>query len=833
MTYKEVIEAKIAIASKGGFEVDRDDINQLLFDHQKDIVQWAIRGGKRAIFASFGLGKTFMQLEILRLILRREGGKALVVCPLGVKHEFRLDAEKLGITTEYIRNDTEANSSKADILITNYERVRDGKLDVRDYTAVSLDEASILRGYGTKTYQEFLTLFPSVKYKFVCTATPSPNRYKELIHYAGWLGIMDTGQALTRFFQRDSTKANNLTLYPNMEKEFWLWMASWAVFITKPSDLGYSDERYVMPDMHIHWHEIPVDHSTAGTDKYGQSYLFRDSALSLKDTSREKRETLDDRVAKAVEIVRDNPEKHYLLWHDLEDERRAIIKAIPEAMDVFGTQDLETREERVIGFAEGRIKHLATKPEISGSGCNFQRHCADAIFIGITYKFNDIIQAVHRIYRFLQDREVNVHFIYAESEREVRKVIEEKWQRHKEMVKNMTDIIKEHGLSREAMSNQLKRTIGVKRRETKSELYTAVNNDCVIETSSMPDNSVDLICTSIPFGNHYEYSACYEDFGHNTGNDDFFKQMDHLTPNLLRILRPGRVYACHVKDRIMFGNVTGYGMPSVDPFHALTIAHCLKHGFVLMGMITIETDVVRENNQTYRLGWTEQCKDGTKMGVGCPEYLLLFRKLPSSQERAYADIPVRKSKEDYTRGQWQIDARAKWNSSGNRLLKPDELKQYDIETVNNIYKENKNSSVYDYSEHVALANAMDSIGSLPATFETLRVDARNDDVVWSDINRMRTLNGDQARRNLQMHVCPLQFDIVDRVINRYSNKGETVFDPFGGIMTVPYRAILMGRIGHGVELNGQYYDDGLRYLEMAEREKSAPTLFDMLDKGAA
>lgn len=187
----------------------------------------------------------------------------------------------------------------------------------------------------------------------------------------------------------------------------------------------------------------------------------------------------------------------------------------------------------------------------------------------------------------------------------------------------------------------------------------------------MEENSVDLIHTSIPFSNHYEYTPSYNDFGHNADTVKFFEQMDYLTPQLLRILRPGRVAAIHVKDRVLFGNATGTGMPTMEPFHAMCIRHYMQHGFQYFGMITVVTDVVRENNQTYRLGWTEQCKDGTKMGVGCPEYILLFRKLPTDTSKAYADMPVTKSKEAYTRAQWQIDAHGYWRSSGNRLVEKD------------------------------------------------------------------------------------------------------------------------------------------------------------------
>lgn len=831
--YLKFIEGKIAQAQASGFHVEQSEINTLLYPHQRDIVQWAVSGGRRAIFAKFGLGKTFMQLEALRLIMEHAPvvpgsfRKALIVCPLGVKQEFARDAGKLGIEIEYVRTNKELEQSKCDIVMTNYERVRDGKLDVSNLLAVSLDEASVLRGYGTKTYQEFLTLFPNVQYRFVCTATPSPNRYKELIHYAGFLGIMDTGQALTRFFQRDSTKANNLTLYQHKEKEFWLWMASWACFLSKPSDLGYSDDGYSLPPLNIHWHELTVDHADAPIDRDGQKQMFRDTAAGLKEASAEKRRTMVDRISKAKAIVEAEPDRHFILWHHQEAERHLLKKSIDGVVDVYGSQDLETREKRIIGFSDGEFKYLATKPVLSGSGCNFQRHCSAAVFVGIDYKFNDTIQAIHRIYRFQQTEAVDIHIIYAESEREVRAVLEEKWRRHEQLVEEMTAIIQKYGLSREAIENTMKRTIGIERQEEHGNRWTAINNDTVGECTRMDENSVDLICTSIPFGNHYEYSPSYNDFGHTDNNVHFFEQMDYLTPNLLRILKPGRVAAIHVKDRILFGNVTGCGMPTVDPFHAHTLFHFQKHGFLFFGMVTIETDVVRENNQTYRLGWTEQCKDGSKMGIGCPEYLLLFRKRPTDTSKAYADEKVSKEKSEYTRARWQIDARAKWNSSGDRLLAPEEIKALPIDQLSSIFKERLQACAYDYESHVAAAEALDAEGKLPATFQTLDVPARNDDVVWHDVNRMRTLNGEQTRKNLQNHICPLQFDIVDRVINRFSNKGELVFDPFGGIMTVPYRAVMMDRRGMGVELNTDYWRDGMRYLRGAEQKVTAPTLFDL------
>lgn len=831
MTYKEFLESKIELAQDSGFEVNPTDINKALKPHQRDAVIWALKGGRRALFESFGLGKTIQEIEFCKQVIDHEGGRALIVLPLGVKQEFTKDAVNvLGYDAPvYCRSMEEVESCDSSIVLTNYERVRDGDIRPDYFVATSLDEASVLRSFGSKTYQTFLDKFKNVPYKLVATATPSPNKYKELIHYAGYLEIMDTGQALTRFFQRDSTKANNLTLYPNMEDEFWLWVSSWALFITKPSDVNpeYSDDGYVLPPLDVRWHEIPIHYGDT-SDKTGQMQLFTEAAAGLKEAAEVKRNSIDQRVEKMKEIVESSPEEHFLLWHDLESERKAILKAIPEVVDIYGSQDYDIREKRVIDFAQGRIKLFATKKSISGSGCNFQRYCHREIFLGIDYEFNDFIQAVHRCYRFLQTDTVVIDIIYMENERQIKEALLEKWKNHNHMVKKMTDIVKKYGLSPASKIKRLERKMGVETVKVQGKHYTAVNDDCVEECRRIESNSVGLIHTSIPFGNHYEYSANYNDFGHNENTEKFFEQMDFLTPELLRILEPGRVAAIHVKDRVLFGNATGTGMPTIEPFHAQCIEHYMKHGFQYFGMITVVTDVVRENNQTYRLGWSEQCKDGSKMGVGCPEYILLFRKLPTDKSNAYADAPVKKTKEDYTRAQWQIDAHGYWRSSGDRLISKDELKEFSVDDLQRVYREYSRSNVYSYEEHVKLAEELDKNDKLPATFMVVAPGSWNNLDVWDDINRMRTLNTTQSRRRQQMHVCPLQLDIVERIINRYSNEGDMVLDPFGGLMTVPMTAVKMKRYGYGIELSCDYFRDGVGYLQEAENEIETPTLFDFM-----
>ena len=829
--YLDFLRAKADFETDYGQPVPATAVNPILKEHQRDIVRWAVQGGRRAIFAAFGMGKSVMQLETLKLSLAHAGGRALIIAPLGVRGEFIRDGRMLGIDVTFIRRAEDITDDG--IYITNYETVRDGKLDVNEFTAVSLDEAGVLRSFGSKTYQTFLTLFDKVKYKFVATATPSPNRYKELIHYAGFLGVMDTGQALTRWFQRDSTQANNLTLYPHTKDEFFMWLNSWSIFLQKPSDLGYSDEGYDLPPLNIDWCEVPVDHSTAGVDRDGQVRLFRGGAKDLQGVAKEKRDSLPARIAKLTEMVLAHHAKddgQIILWCDLNAEQEAIESALKEAglsySSVHGSLDTEEAERRLDMWRDKETYALIGKPVMLGQGLNLQQANV-AIFAGVTYKFNDTIQACHRIQRFGQTRPCTVHLIHAESEGEVVTALKDKWAQHRELTSTMTDIIKTYGLSRNSITDALTRSMGVERIEASGNGWTLANNDCVDETTNhMAENSVDMIVTSIPFSNHYEYTPSYNDFGHTDDNQHFWAQMDFLTPQLLKVLKPGRIYACHVKDRINFGNVTGAGIPTVSPFHAEALFHGTKHGFDYMGMITVVTDVVRENNQTYRLGYTEMRKDGTKMGVGSPEYILLFHKPQTDRSKGYADERVTKEKEDYSLARWQVDAHANWRSSGDRHLTADELAALPVEQRSRLFTDQTLREVYDYESHIKVGEALQGKGALPATFMSLMPGSWAPDV-WHDVNRMLTLNGEQKRRNVQMHVCPLQFDIVDRLIERYTNHGDLVFDPFGGLGTVPLRALKLGRKGRSSELNTGYFLDSVKYLEAEENKQALPTLFDL------
>jgi len=834
--YEDLLREKITFDSACGFEIAATDVNPTLFPHQNDIVRWAVHGGRRAIFAAFGLGKSVIQIEVCRIIKEHEGSnaRALIVCPLGVRQEFRHDAEMLGLTTKFVRTDAEIDDD-VDIHLTNYESVRLGKLDPGRFTVVSLDEAAILRSIGTDTYQQFSRLCKNVPYRFVATATPSPNEYTELKNYADFLGVMDGGQVLTRFFQRDSNKAGHLTLHETRTDEFWSWMATWSVWVQRPSDLGHSDDGYDLPPLDVQWHEIEIDalaHMSHETD--GQGVLVKTGALGVMGAAAEKRSTIDQRVAKAMTLHGDG---QFVVWVDLNDEQRAVEKALTERgvtwSSIYGSLPADESERRLEEWRDRHTTALIAKPVMLGSGVNLQQaHCA--IFLGVTYKFAATIQAVHRQQRFGQTEQCVAHFIHADTERSVVAELRRKWEQHRKTTSTMSDLIQEQGLTVAAMSEALARTIGTEPVTATGEGWEIVCDDTVRATRRMADDSVDMIWSSPPYGSLYEYSTHVEDFGHNgddNTNRSFWAQMDHLTVELMRVLEPGRMCIFHVKDRIQFGNMNGRDYATVQPFSAETIMHMTGHGFGFVGEIVLDTDVVRENNTTNRLTYKRMRADRTAMGVGLTERLLLFRKQHTDRSRAMADVPVTHSPEEYSLARWQIDAAGKWKSNGDGFITPKEMEGLPVPQLMRLFRDATRERIYDYEAHVRLGESMAARGRLPTTFALLNPDTNNPNV-WTGADRLHNLNANQAHKKAEKHVCPSPWDIVDRCINQWSNPGELIFDPFGGLGTTVYRALALGRRGRCHELNERYWADAVKYAQAMDNKVNMPSLFDLLDHEA-
>jgi len=849
LSYDEFLAEKVRFDRAYGFPVPAEEFSPIFQPghadfkaHQREIVGWAVAGGRRAIFARYGLGKSVMQLEILRLIVALADvdvpvKRGLIVAPLGVRFDIIKDGrDLLDVDVRFVRSTAEMDPEWSGLYVTNYESVRDGKLDLSLFIAASLDEAAVLRSFGSETYQRFLPLFAGIPYRFVATATPAPNRHKELIHYAGFLGIMDTGQALTRFFKRDSSKAGNLKIHPHKKREFMLWLNTWACFLQRPSDLGYSDAGYALPPLEVAWEEVEVGLLSDQVERDGQGVLVRGGSKSAVESSREKRHTQDARIAKARQIVVDHwmdPDEsgQIILWCDLNDEQDALEAMLTDLGLTFssirGAQSDAEVEEQLQSWLLRDTYALIGEPMMLGRGLNLQQ-CSTAVFVGVTHKYEQTVQAIHRIHRFGQTRPCKVHLIYGETETDVRDNLLTKWKEDDALTDTMSDVLREFGLNARAVSAELARAMGVERQAWTGDAWEIVLNDSVDEWARLDEGSIGFICTSIPFAGKYEYSPNYADFGHCDDNGHFWWQMDYLTPSLFRALMPGRILAIHVKDWQAYGSVTGAGVYTVDPLHAEAIAHYTGHGFDYFGMITVTTDVVRENNQTYRLSYTEMTKDHSKMGVGSPEYVLLFHKPQTNRGRGYADVPVMKSKADYSVGRWQIDAAADWRTGGDRLLTGDELAQLEVGVRSKLFTAQTERSVYDYAEHVALADRLAAANALPGTFASLVPGSPRADV-WTDVLRIDTLNSEQRRREVEAHICPFPLEIPRRLITMYSNPGEIVGDCFSGLGSTVLEAVRQDRRGFGSELNPVSVADSLVYLTRHDNEANTPTLFDLID----
>lgn len=842
--YELFLLSKIKQAQRNGIVLQPDDVfHESLRPDQSDIATWCLELGAGLVAPDAGCGKTRISIEVMRILQRHFGGKCLVVTELGAADTY-VDQDPevgegvcLGLKLEYVTNQAEAMASESLIVVTNYERIRNGEFDFSLFTAVWLDEGNYVKNMASETTEAIKQQLAKVRFKYIATATPSPNETLELVNYAHVLGICDRGQILTRFFQRNSVKAGELTLHPQHVDDFWLWVSSWCIAITSPADLGYNYPGFELPKLNLHWIEVAIDKNIdAGKEKDGQHRMFIQSRTGLAEAAKLKRLSIEARVDKAYEITQQYPLDHFILWHHLEDERKAlnqVYKGNVDYGDMYGSQDWKVREKRIIDFTKGDLQYLSTKPEISGVGCNFQKHCNRCIFVGINDSFNDIYQALKRIYRFYQPSdEVDVYFIYTPEEYDIVLNIQRKWREHDEMRAKMKEIILKYGLDNSKLIEQKKRSFVTDRKVYKGDNYELVVADAVQEWRNRPDNSMDMILTSIPFGNHYEYTDKYNDFGHNASNAEFFKQMDFLLPELLRVLKPGRIAAVHTKNRIHYGSVTGLGF---SVLHRFTHAACdafERNGFYCMGSHTVPTDVVAENNQTYRLGYSEMCKDSTKMGAGIPEEIWIFRKAPTSTDNAYADVPVTHSKNDYSISNWQLDADNFWRSSGNRYLNEYELKTWGIDKLQKWWKKFNSDFIYDYSKHVELLQLLDKNKKLSRTFTTLPLRSLTP-YIYNDVNRMHGLNLEQSRRKQQNHICPQPFDQVNRLIEEYSNPGDTIGDPFGGIGTTGVCALQLGRKTFLTELNAGYAKCAAAYLKEAEYKNELPTLFDKLNTEVA
>ncbi len=415
--------------------VPHGSVHERLFAFQREIVEWALNLGRAAIFAGCGLGKTAMQVEWARWVAAHTGRPVLILAPLAVSTQTIAEGVLLGVSITYVRNAEEVALASSPILISNYERLED--LPVESMGGVVLDESSILKAFMGKTKRELVRRCAPVEYRLACTAMPAPNDHMEIGNHSEFLGVMQGSDMLTRWFINDTANFGTYRLKGHAVESFWDWVASWAVCCALPSDLGHSDEGYVLPPLRVIPSWVDVD-LTAGAEV---GSIFRVVETSATSIHKEKRRTLADRVARVAELVAAEPDETWIVWCDTDYESEALAKAIPEAVEVRGSHPLERKEAASLAFAAGETRILLSKPSVFGWGMNWQ-HAARQVFSGATWSYELFYQAVRRSYRFGQKRPVDVYVVMASTERVMWDALYAKQVAHDEMRSGMASAMR-------------------------------------------------------------------------------------------------------------------------------------------------------------------------------------------------------------------------------------------------------------------------------------------------------------------------------------------------------------------------------------------------------
>jgi len=637
MNYDNFVLTKTKRAQCIGFEPM--PIRSPLFDWQAHIVKWAVRKGRAALFEDCGLGKTAQQLEWADQVARKTGGSVLILTPLAVAHQTAHEAEKFGISARVAESESDIKNSG--IYITNYEKLE--KFNAQNFSGVVLDESSILKNFTGKMRQMLTSAFSETPYRLCCTATPSPNDYTEFGQHADFLGVCTPQQMLCTFFINDTFNTGDWRLKKHAEMEFWKWVASWAACVSRPSDIGYCDEGYILPKLNIQTTIVKVDETAGAQD----GELFRHATLSATTMHKEMRITSPARVAKVAELVNASKDA-WIVWCNTNDESEQLAKSIPDAVEVKGSDTAKQKEESLDAFTEGRARVIITKPGIAGYGLNWQ-HCSNVAFVGLSYSFEDFYQALRRSYRFGQKKQVNACIVQASTEGAILKTVNKKIQQHKEMQEKMK-IAAEAFRESEKKELTMKTTIDT----AYGEGWELHHGDCVRVAKQIADESVDFSIFSPPFADLFTYSNDLQDMGNCSDLEEFQKHFEILIAEIARIMVPGREVAVHCVD--LLATKWKHGYIGFQDFSGEIIRSFWKHGFVLHSRITIWKSPVTEMQRTKAHGLLHKTLTSDSAGsrVGAPDYLLVFRK-PGENPK-----PITKDKSKYPVDWWQEVASPVW-----------------------------------------------------------------------------------------------------------------------------------------------------------------------------
>lgn len=607
--YRKYLETKKHIVKPVGFNVELDQLNDNMKPFQKAIVKWSLARGRSANFCDTGLGKTLQQLEWANHVHRKTDMPVLILAPMAVVAQTIGEHAKFGIKTKIAAVEKQCGVING-INVTNYEKLH--HFNPEWFGGLVPDESGILKGMDSKTRMQLTEFAKPIPYLLPCSATPAPNDYVELCNHAEFLGIMSAKEFKATYFIQDGNSSNKWRLKKHAVEAFWQFVANWAIAVRKPSDIGFDDDGYDLPD--------PVYHEHVVRSEIKEGLLFSMEAQTMDERRRARRESINDRCQMVADIVAKEPDEQWIVWCDLNDESDKLNSLIENSHDVKGSYSAEQKADRLIGFKKGNPHHLISKPSIAGWGMNYQ-HCARMAFVGLSDSFEQVYQARRRVWRFGQKRTVHIHVITAESEGAVVENIKRKERQSDEMYRQIRDM-SNHELYVKTERNE----VDYKTEKQEGNNWTAYLGDSCEVLKQIESDSIGLSVFSPPFPGMYAYLASSRDIGNNMNSKSLLNHLNFITKELARVIMPGRSVVVHITQEVLFKKDVGYS--GLFDFRSYYIRHMRKHGFIFASERFIDKDPQLKSMRTRDIGLAMKsaATDSAKLTGTMPDILLQFRK---------------------------------------------------------------------------------------------------------------------------------------------------------------------------------------------------------------